>query len=226
MIIGSGLLSSEFKKFSHVLSEYLIFASGVSDSKETNVDNFKREKDLLINTINNHENLKLIYFSSVLTEVIDNHYYRHKLEIENLIKDNSKNYIIFRVPQIVGQNGNKNNIVNFLKNSIKNESEILIYDGVYRSLIDIEDLINIIMYCIDKTNNSVIFLSGVEKITVMDLSIKIGNLLHKKPKIKKESSLLNLNWSSINDILIDESMEFLNIKKEDYNDKILKKYIK
>jgi hypothetical protein len=215
MIIGSGLLSSEFKKFSHVLSKYLIFASGVSDSKETSIDNFKREKDLLINTINNHKNLKLIYFSSVLTEVIDNHYYRHKLEIENFIKSNCKNYIIFRIPQIVGENGNKNNIVNFIKNSIKNEYEILIYDGVYRSLIDI-----------DKTNNSLVFLSGIEKITVMDLSIKIGNLLNKKPKIKKEFSLSNLNWSSINDILIDESMKFLNIEKEGYNDKILKKYIK
>jgi len=226
MIVGSGLLSSEFKKFSESLENFLIFASGVSNSKETNINNFEREKKLLINLINNNQNLKLIYFSSVLTGIIDNDYYRHKLQVEEIIKNNCKNYIIFRIPQIVGFNGNKNNIVNFLKESVKNENEILIYKNVYRSLIDIEDLVNIVLYCIDKTNNSLLFLSGVEKISVMELSNKIYGLLHKNPKIKEETHLLNLNWDTENDILINQSIDFLQINREGYNDKILKKYIK
>lgn len=226
MIVGSGLLSSEFVKFSHRFNEYLIFASGVSNSKETNIHNFNREKELLLTTLNNNPDLKLIYFSSVLTNIIDNDYYRHKLEVEDIIKNKSKNYIIFRIPQIIGLNGNQLNIVNFLKNSIKNENEILVYKDVYRSLIDIEDLVKIVMYCMDKTNNSLLFLSDVEKITVKDLSIKIGNILNKPVKMSELPSLENLNWSRTNDELINQSFDFLKISKNGYNDKILKKYIK
>ena len=226
MIIGSGLLSSEFTKFSNHFNEYLIFASGVSNSNENNIDNFNREKELLLTTINNNQNLKLIYFSSVLTGIINNDYYQHKLEIENIIKQKSKNYIIFRIPQIVGLDGNQFNIVNFLKNSIKNQNDVLSYNNVYRSLIDVEDLVKIVIYCMDKTNNDLLFLSGIEKITVKDLSIKIANILNKQIKINEVDSPENLNWSSINDSLIDESLKFLQISKDGYNDKILKKYIK
>lgn len=226
MIVGSGLLSSEFAKFSHSFNEYLIFASGVSNSKETNTNNFNREKELLITTLNDYPNLKLIYFSSVLTNIIDNDYYRHKLEVEDIIKNKSKNYIIFRIPQIIGLNGNQLNIVNFLKNSIKNGNKILVYEDVYRSLIDIEDLVKIVMYCMDKTNNSLLFLSDIEKITVKDLSIKIGNILNKPVNMSDSISPENLNWSRKNDELINESFEFLKISKNGYNDKILKKYIK
>lgn len=226
MIIGSGLLSSEFKKYSHLLDDCIIFASGVSDSKETNVDNFEKEKKLLLNTINENQNLKLIYFSSVLTEVIDNQYYRHKLEIENIIENNCRNYIIFRIPQVVGVKGNENNIVNFIKNSIKNDNELLVYQNVYRSLIDVEDLVNIVMYCVTKTNNELLTFSYIEKIKVVDLSTKISNLLRKSPKIKEEPSSSNLNWESLNHSLINESLEFLKIERDGYIDKILKKYIK
>jgi len=226
MIIGSGLLSSEFTKFSNHFNEYLIFVSGVSNSNENNIDNFNREKKLLLTTINNNQNLKLIYFSSVLTGIINNDYYQHKLEIENIIKQKSKNYIIFRIPQIVGLSGNQFNIVNFLKNSIKNQNNVLSYKNVYRSLIDVEDLVKIVIYCMDKTNNDLLFLSGIEKITVKDLSIKIANILNKQIKINEVSSPENLNWSSMNDSLIDESLKFLQISKDGYNDKILKKYIK
>jgi len=226
MIIGSGLLSSEFIKFSHYFNEYLIFASGVSNSNENNIDNFNREKELLLKTINNNQNLKLIYFSSVLTGIINNNYYQHKLEIENIIKEKSKNYIIFRVPQIVGLDGNQFNIVNFLKNSIKNKNNVLSYNNVYRSLIDVEDLVKIVIYCMDKTNNDLLFLSGIEKITVKDLAIKIANILDIQIKITELDSSENLNWQATNDSLIDESLKFLKISKDGYNDKILKKYIK
>ena len=102
----------------------------------------------------------------------------------------------------------------------------MVYKDVYRSLIDIEDLVKIVMYCMDKTNNSLLFLSDVEKITVKDLSIKIGNILNKPVKMSELPSLENLNWSRTNDVLINQSFDFLKISKNGYNDKILKKYIK
>ena len=54
----------------------------------------------------------------------------------------------------------------------------------------------------------------------------MGNILNKSPKIKEELPQLNLNWELTNDNLINQSIDYFQIKKDGYNDKILKKYIK
>ena len=50
----------------------------------------------------------------------------------NWIKKNSKDYIIFRVPQIIGKGGNKSNLVNYLKQSLISGEEIIIFKNTYR----------------------------------------------------------------------------------------------
>ena len=41
-------------------------------------------------------------------------YYHHKENMETIIESSALNYIIFRLPQVVGNGGNKNNLINFL----------------------------------------------------------------------------------------------------------------
>ena len=55
MIIGSGLLASEFSDLEENNS-IVIFASGVSNSLETNNAKFNREEQLITNTININKN--------------------------------------------------------------------------------------------------------------------------------------------------------------------------
>ena len=82
MVVGNGLLAVSFKKNIEKYANYIIFASGVSNSKEIDNNVFLREKLLLIKTLSENEKKKLIYFSSILTDTIDSPYYNHKKDIE------------------------------------------------------------------------------------------------------------------------------------------------
>ena len=47
MIIGSGFIANSFRKSNFNTKDYIIFASGVSNSKEDKSKNFEREVKLL-----------------------------------------------------------------------------------------------------------------------------------------------------------------------------------
>ena len=65
MVIGNGLLANTFRKYEDSDS-IIIFASGVSNSKEINKSEFKREFDLLKTMLVFKETKKIIYFSIIL----------------------------------------------------------------------------------------------------------------------------------------------------------------
>ena len=65
MVVGTGSLANVFLSKFEKNNDVLIYASGVSDSTEKNKVNFDREKNLLINSIKNNPEKKLIYFSSI-----------------------------------------------------------------------------------------------------------------------------------------------------------------
>ena len=223
MIVGKGLIASGFHSSKKDYTNYVIFASGVSNSKETNNSEYNREKELLLKIINDNKQLKIIYFSSVLVNKTKNKYYQNKLDIENIIKSNSDNYIIFRIPQVIGNNGNPENLVNYIKNSIISETEITIDKNIERSLLDVDDLVTIVDYCKDKVSCEILTISEVKKIKVFTLCNLIGKILNKKPILKIVDNVEYENWSVKNSKIINESI--INIDKLTYNEKLLKKYI-
>jgi nucleoside-diphosphate-sugar epimerase len=223
MIIGNGLIASAFELTKENYLDCIIFASGVSSSKENSDIEYNREKELIIKTIKENNALKFIYFSSISVGVDKNKYFENKLNIESVIKSYASNYIIFRIPQVVGRNGNPNNLVNHIKNSILNGNEIITNMRVERALLDVEDLVKIVNYCKDKTNHETLNLSGIEKIKVYTLCNLIGELLNKEPLIKIFDNIEYNNWDIDNSKLIDEAT--VNINKLNYNLNILKKYL-
>lgn len=225
MIIGKGLIAEAFKKEEGLYKNYIIFASGVSNSSENNLDNFKREKDLVIKTIQENPNLTFVYFSSVLVGVIDNGYYNHKFDIENTIKEEAKNYIIFRIPQVVGKTGNKNNLINFITDLVRNNQSVICYRNVYRSLLDIDDLTNIVSYCCD-VNNKTIFISGIQKVPVWYIADEIGFNLKKDAIIDYVDSPFENNWHEENSDIVKQAIKAFDIKANRYTDNLIKKYIK
>ena len=63
--------------------------------------------------LENFKDKTLVYFNSLLTlSNIDTPYFNHKRDITDLIKKYD-NYKIYNVPQILGNIGNKNNLVNY-----------------------------------------------------------------------------------------------------------------
>jgi hypothetical protein len=227
MIIGNGLISSVFLNSDENYDKYIIFASGVSNSKETDSEKFAREKNLLSTVIKNNENnLKLIYFSSILSGIVDLPYYNHKLDMENFIIKNSENYIIYRMPQIVGNNGNSNNLVNYIKNSIEKKEKIFIYEKAMRAILDVEDLKKIVDGSIEQIINEVINISFVEKVNVRNLCKKIGKILKINPIVETIEPINSVNWDIENSGIVEDVIKKIKIENKNYTYKVLTKYIK
>jgi nucleoside-diphosphate-sugar epimerase len=226
MVIGGGLISKVFNEKYNENENTIIFASGVSDSQETKPTNFLREKNLLLKTLSDHKTKQIIYFSTILVGYVGNQYYRHKKEMEDLIKTNSKNFLIFRIPQIIGENGNGNNLINYLVSNIKNGKEFVAYNNIKRSIMDVKDVFNVVNYCVGKVNNEIIYVSGLEIVSVVDLIEKIGYILNINPKYTIQEKNESLGWSILNSNIFKEYINNTEIEYNGYTERIIKNYIK
>jgi hypothetical protein len=124
MVIGNGLLANAFCKYKEN-KDVLIFASGVSNSKLTEAAPFQREIDL----VQKHLNFKglFVYFSTCSVSdptLQDSQYIQHKLNIENIIQKGSKNFLIVRLPNVVGVTSNPNTMLNFFTRAVLNSHPI------------------------------------------------------------------------------------------------------
>lgn len=221
MVVGNGIISNIFKNKYEYDNNYLIFSSGVSDSNETDIKQYKKEEDLLFNYIKDFPSYKFIYFSSVLLES-DTPYFKHKKNIESIIINNCESYLIFRLPQIFGKGGNKNNIVNYFRECIYNNIIIKCQQETYRSIIDIEDLYNIIDYCI-KESNIILNISYIERISIKDLIFIMSEIMNKNALITNIAAGYSLDIE--NSEIINIAINNLKIDRNNYTKKIIKKYI-
>ena len=136
MIVGRGDIAS-------VLNDRdgaIFFASGVSNSNETNDSEFMREIELL----DKQDRTKcLFYFSSISVDDIQkvggNKYLQHKLRMELLVKSNFENYNIIRIGNITW-GSNPNTFINYIKNK-KSKGEPVQIKDEYKYIIDKDQLV-------------------------------------------------------------------------------------
>lgn len=122
----------------------LIFASGVSDSKEINDSEFKREEELLEQTVKQYQNATIAYFStcSIYDDSTNkSSYVRHKLKMEGRLKQHDGFYI-FRLPQVVGETQSPTLAREFFQ-SIVAGKKIKIYKNSTRNLIYVDDVLSL-----------------------------------------------------------------------------------
>lgn len=145
-IVGNGMMA---KSASVLSSDWptTIFASGVSNSAETAQSSYQREIDLLQKAIS--DTSLFVYFSSYLAEDGNSVYAEHKRHIEELIKQETSNYIILRLPQVVGIASN-NTLINYFVRAIVRKEYLALQKYAYRSLIDVEDVMRVLQTLIDK----------------------------------------------------------------------------
>src|SRR6476659_9153689 len=120
MVIGNGLVAKAFYSYKKK-DEFLIFASGVSNSKSSTGQDYQREKELCADTLREHMDKTFVYFSTCSIEDPDlksTDYIKHKLDMENLIKQGSNHYYIFRLSNLAGFSRNKNTVLNFFNDHI------------------------------------------------------------------------------------------------------------
>ena len=226
MVIGNGLLGNAFKGEGEKYDDFLIFASGVSSSSETDPKQFDRERELLEKSLRGNletDNRKVIYFSSILTDVGQSKYYTHKAEMEAIVERWSWDYIIFRLPQVVGHKGNDNNIVKALTKSIENDEPLTIFGNVKRSIMDVDDVVKVVDGCKDKVNRKVVNISGVERVNVLELVNTIAKQLNKTPEIHIREEKFASDWLTPNDPIVEDILKTF---KTGYTNNVIQKYIK
>lgn len=164
MVVGNGMLAKAFGAFKDN-SEVVIFASGVSNSKEISDDNFKREEDLLDKVINENSKSLIVYFStcSIYDDSVNKtEYVLHKIRMEEQLKKHHKFYV-FRLPQVVGKTQSPT-LVRVLFQSILANKEIRINKNSTRNLIGVIDVFKIVSYLIE--NN--LFINEVTNVASPD----------------------------------------------------------
>ena len=158
-IIGNGMIAKSLHPHQDQFPDYVVFASGVSNSLEENPKAFEREYDLLYKTLHEcrEEGHCLLYFSSGGTIYGNyeqprtesspvfplNAYGRHKLFCEAIIERSGVDYLILRLPQLVGSKQNPNQLVSRLVEQAC-AGHAKIYDWATRDLLDVDDLMRII----------------------------------------------------------------------------------
>jgi len=228
MIVGNGLLANAFKKYKKS-KDIIIFASGVSNSKEERLSEFKREKDKLKSYVK--KDGRLVYFSScsLSDESLHNSpYVLHKREMENYILENFPNNIIFRLPIIVGENKNPNTLFNYFKNRISKNLGLTIASKATRYLLDADDLEDMLSDLIDNGPSSkVINIALDNKTPVSELVKMMEDIL--ETNVDKEYKENGSSYDIDNRFFIDylsmsgASGKFTN--PENYNYELLKKYL-
>ena len=219
MVTGNGLIASAFKKSYQNDDRYVIFASGVSNSNETNVNSFIREELLIRETLTKNKDKHFIYFTSF---IYFKKYGLHKIYMEDIIRGSGVDYTIFKLPQIIGRGGNMNNLFNYLVFNIKNNKVVKIYNNVYRSLIDIDDLKRIVDISL-RLSECYVIIPYIEKMLVMDIVLLISKVLNIEPKI----NIIESNGYAFPErsITTDYILQELDITTEGYTERIINKYL-
>jgi nucleoside-diphosphate-sugar epimerase len=184
MVIGNGMVAKIFKSYKKD-DHFLIFASGISNSKNTDSVAYNREIELLQNTIAKNKEKTLVYFSTCSIydpEEKNSKYVLHKKEIESLIQKHQKQFYIFRVSNLVGKSGNPNTVLNFFVYHIRNTINFDLWSNATRNLLDIDDMCKIIDYILQKRlfKNQVINIANPVNYKVHDIIIAIEKILNMK----------------------------------------------
>ena len=223
-IIGNGLISKAFKK-TNFNNNFIVFASGVSNSRNKNDLNFQKEFNLLKETLNKFKYKHIIYFSTCsLNDPEITKYKEHKKKIESYIIDNCGLYSIFRLPQIVGV-VNNNTLISYLIRNLKYGNKILINSKTTRHLLDVEDLTRISTIILNKGfSNKIIDIAPSHHVDVLSIVkyISFELNLDYKAKLVNDGFKQNILISTLKDVLGSDDKIFL----RDYWKLVLKKYIK
>lgn len=215
MIIGNGLLANSFKDIDN--DDIILFCSGVSNSEEKNESEFNREIDLLYGLKELCKYKKIIYFSttSVCDKSDDRPYIIHKRKIEKYLGNNN---LIIRLSQVIGEGGNKNNLIPFIANKLLKNEKIIIKENAKRCILDVDDVKMVVGSLIHKTGT--INFSNIEIVSSIELVYMMSEILntHKNIDIiKSESNYIPNNDDCVNNLIY-------KIDKKDYTRKTIIKY--
>jgi nucleoside-diphosphate-sugar epimerase len=222
MIIGNGMLANALREYDR--DDLVFFASGVSNSQETEKSEFEREISLLNYASGHYKDKKLVYFSTCSIYDIsksESPYVQHKINIERIISDISDDFTIFRIGNAVGAGGNPNTLINFLKNAIESNKKITLHKNAGRILVGADDIAEFVSNTLNQFKNQHIDFAYPYQFTPLEIVQRMEASIGKKANYEtvNEGALYDMEF----DLIVKDY--FKNITPSDYLDKIFKSYL-
>lgn len=199
-IIGNGMIARGLLRYEADVKDAVVFASGVSDSTLKDQKEYERECQALDQVIRDckKRDKTLVYFSSGGT-VYGNRdderkegaplfpetmYGRHKVLCESVIILSGARHLIARLPTVVGQTKNKQQLIPVLIKQAM-EGHVTLFKDAERDIIGIADVAGIIAAILKKLKrNEIINVASGVSVPVIDIFSEIQNNLGVKPTIK------------------------------------------
>lgn len=227
MVIGNGFIGSRFNVYNNI-KNIIIYASGVSNSRESDILAFERERNSLIATIENHRENLFVYFSS--TSIFDPNfshspYVSNKIFCENYLMNNHDKYVIIRLPQVVGNSTNPYTLTNYLYNRLLNNEPVEIINNIERNCIDIDDVFIATDKIINSNNfNRVLNLGNPRNITINKIVEIFKNQLNSTSQVLISSNIeaapFSIDLTSTREVIKDYDKYF----NEFYYENLFLKY--
>jgi len=226
MVIGNGMIANRFASYKNT-DDIIIFASGVSNSKETVEENFLREFTLLKKTIKEHPKNILVYFSTCSVEDTDlalAPYVIHKKKVEAFIKQNAAKYYLFRISNLAGTSNNPYTLLNYFVFNILKNHPLTVWKNAFRNIIGVDNMYSLIDYFLrEKENiNATINIANPVNYSVPFIIKTIENHLNKKAIVNEveRGDDYKIDVSAIEALFNKLCIEF----NDDYLSLLLKKY--
>lgn len=205
----------------------IIFASGVSNSKDKVEENFLREFQLLNQTLKANPNKTLVYFSTCSVEdddLQDAPYVIHKKSVEQFIKQHSSSYYLFRISNLAGISNNPYTLLNYFIFNILQNNSLTVWKNAYRNIIGIDDMYLIAHDILQQSKmiNTTINIANPVNYSVPSIIRKIEEHLQKKANCQEieKGDNYDIDISSIEPIIKRLNISF----DEQYLVSLLKKY--
>lgn len=185
MVVGNGLIAKAFIPYYADEEDFLIFASGVSNSGNTSETEFAREAALLADAMAKHPSQTLVYFStcSIYDHALGHTaYVNHKLAMEQLIQQQQASYYIFRISNLAGQTDNPHTFLNYFVQHIVSGSFFYLWKNAWRNVMDTTDMQRICSYIMQQGwyKNSIVNIANPHNYSVQDIIGSIERLLQQK----------------------------------------------
>lgn len=181
-VYGSGMMASAIRSAEGIRGA--VFAAGVSNSLETNEASYAREARTLREFIDQHAAERIIYFSSYVAAAGKSRYAKHKRDQEELLAQYSHDFLVLRLPQVVGQTENRT-LISYLVHAARTDAVVTIQKRALRSLVDVHDVGRITSLLTGKNvTREVIAVGPPQPMAILEIVDKIESLLSVKINYK------------------------------------------
>lgn len=227
MIIGRGLLANALSVIDD--EKYLFYVNGISNSVLESIakNNFEIKEIEEIARKNNAGNF--IYFSTSQVNSKQNHhraYVKHKLFVEDLIRNSFSDYLIVRTTNLVGDNPwNTHTLFNYLYHAITVNQQITVNPVLIRNFLDAAHFTALLkIYLENYEVNKVIEIVNPISFTMGEIINEFENAFSKSFRLKEITETNDFALFELNDQLSIELFSHCNIFTRNYIRRLLKKY--